>query len=162
MNNYVLIGTIVNTHGIKGELRIISDIPYKDLVFIPNNNLYIGNNYQKEVIATYRVHKNYDMVTFKGYSNINEVLPYLKQKVYIKRDEIKTDTYIITDLLGFKVLDNNEEIGIVVDYINNNQQLLLKVKGIKDFYLPLGSTYIKEVDINNKVIITNKGKELIL
>ena len=35
--NKVYIGKIVNTHGIKGELRILSDFPYKDKVFKINN-----------------------------------------------------------------------------------------------------------------------------
>ena len=33
----VYIGKVVNTHGIKGELRILSDFPYKDKVFKINN-----------------------------------------------------------------------------------------------------------------------------
>jgi ribosomal 30S subunit maturation factor RimM len=37
---YVLIGKIVNTHGLKGEVRILSDFKYKDKVFIPEMNIY--------------------------------------------------------------------------------------------------------------------------
>ena len=33
---YVLIGKIVNTHGLKGEVRILSSFKYKNKVFVPN------------------------------------------------------------------------------------------------------------------------------
>ena len=41
--NFVYLGKIVNTHGIKGELRIRSDFPYKDRVFVIGNNLIIDD-----------------------------------------------------------------------------------------------------------------------
>ena len=44
------IGKIVNTHGIKGELRIISDFEYKTRVFQKGFNLYIGKDKIKEEI----------------------------------------------------------------------------------------------------------------
>ena len=75
MNN-VYIGKVVNTHGIKGEIRILSDFPYKDKVFLIDNEIIIGNN--KYIIKSYRVHKGYDMVTLDGYNDINDVLFLLK------------------------------------------------------------------------------------
>ena len=53
--NYVNIGKIVNTHALKGEVRIISNFEYKQRVFKKGFNLYIGQNKNKEVIETYRV-----------------------------------------------------------------------------------------------------------
>ena len=40
--NYIYIGKIVNTHGLKGEIRILSDFEFKDKVFVPNMKIYIG------------------------------------------------------------------------------------------------------------------------
>ena len=73
----VYIGKIVSCHGIKGELRILSKFRHKDKVFIKGNTLYIGKKKEKFIINSYRYHKIFDMVTFDGYTNINEVL-YLK------------------------------------------------------------------------------------
>ena len=58
---YVYIGKIVNTHGIKGELRILSDFKYKDKVFKSNMLIYIGKDKIEEKIVSYRKHKNFDM-----------------------------------------------------------------------------------------------------
>ena len=164
MDNYVEVGKIVNSFGTKGEVKIISDFVYKDRVFVKDYPLYIGSTKVKEVISTHRVHKNYDLVCFEGYSNINEILKYKGKNIYTLRSDLnlKDNEYLIGDLIGFKVFDDNKEIGIVIDYIKEVNNYLLKVQGSKSFYLPLISNYIKEVIAKDRKIITNKGSDLIL
>ena len=111
--NYIKIGKIVNTHGIKGELRIISTFKYKDKIFKNNMEIYIGNNKTKEIINTYRPHKQYDMITLYGYNNINEVLKYKGLNVYVLKSDINLEKgkYLDEDLIGLKVICDHKEIG---------------------------------------------------
>ena len=44
MSKKVYIGKVVSTHGIKGEIKIISDFEYKDRVFVVGKKLIIDNN----------------------------------------------------------------------------------------------------------------------
>ena len=164
MNNYICIGKIINTFGIKGELKIVSDFEYKERIFKKDFAIYIGEEKNKEIVSTYRVHKNYDLIVFAGYTNINEVLKYKNKKIFIKREdlELKDNEYLYQDLIGFKVFDNDLEIGEVIDYEQNVNNVLLKVKGEKNFYIPLYSTYIINIDINTKKINTDKGSDLII
>ena len=76
----VYLGKIVSTHGIKGELKIKSTFPYKEKAFRIGNHLIIEE--KKYEIKTYRVHKQFDMVTLDNYHDINEVLFLLKKNVY--------------------------------------------------------------------------------
>ena len=164
MNDYVYIGRVVNTHGIKGELRIKSDFDKKDLAFKIGNTLYIGDNYDEEIIKTYRVHKDYDMVTFNNYNNINEVLKYLKMAVYVKRSELnlKNNEYVMSDLIGFDIIDNSQNLGKVTDYVYNGSNTLLVIYGLKQFYIPMEGNYILNIDLNNHIINTENAKDLIL
>ena len=164
MNDYICVGKIINTFGIKGELKIASDFEYKERVFLPNFTIYIGQEKIKEVINTHRIHKNYDMVLFKGYSNINEVLKYKDSYVYINRDELKlkSDEYLLSDLIGYEVYEDDKLLGVVGDYEYNNGSVLLKVIGEHKFYLPKVGAYIKEIDQKQRRILTNKGSELII
>ena len=161
--DYVLIGKIVNTHGIKGELRLLSDFDKKELVFKNNFNIYIGPTYIKETISSYRHHKMFDMITLKGYNNINEVLKYKYMDVYVKRSDLNLNDndYLLEDLINMEVIDNEEVIGKVIDYTNASN-VLLKVSGTKEFYIPLVDEYVTKVDKNNKKIYTKNGKDLIL
>ena len=71
---YIYIGKIVNTHGIKGELRLLSNFKYKNKVFLQNRKIYIGEEKKEEMIKSYRHHKIFEMITLYGYDSINEVL----------------------------------------------------------------------------------------
>ena len=89
VQDFVYIGKIVNTHGIKGELRLLSKFSYKERVFVKGMTIYIGRNKEKEEIVSYRHHKCFEMITLKGYSNINEVLKYKGALVYVDRYDLK-------------------------------------------------------------------------
>ena len=163
-NDYVCVGKIVNTHGIKGELRILSDFELKNKVFKKDVKLYIGPEKKEFIITGYRHHKMFDMVTFAGITNINEVLSLKGLFVYVKRDilDIANDSYILSDLIGLDVYDKDKKIGTVKDYYLDKGNTLLDIVGQKEFYIPLKSHYIKNVDTKNKKIITEGGSDLIL
>lgn len=154
---YICIGKIVNTHGIKGELRIISHFKFKSQVFKKGNKLYIGREKNKEIINTYRVHKNFDMVTFDNYNNINDVLKYKNNKVYINRDEFNFNEYLDEDLIGKSCYIKDENIGIIekIEYVKDNKSLIV-IKNNKNQkkYIPNNKSFIENVDVlNNKVYI---------
>lgn len=161
---YIYIGKIVNTHGIKGEIRILSDFLKKNLIFKKDFDLYIGPNKVKETINTYRKHKEFDMVTLNGIDNINEVLKYKGLNVYVNREDLKTSgsDYILEDLIDFKIEENKKILGKMKDFMYNNGNILLIVEGEKDFYIPYNDYFIKKVDLDKKIIFTENAKDLIL
>ncbi|MBR1936513.1 MAG: 16S rRNA processing protein RimM [Bacilli bacterium] len=149
----VFIGKIVSTHGIKGEVRILSDFMYKEKVFFPGNKLVIDD--KEYSISSYRVHKNYDMVTFDGFNNINEVLFMMKKNVYVYKDSIKLDDDEILDeeLLTYKVLCNDKE-GIIKEiFMASKDNKILRVLFDKEVLIPFKSPMIKKIDKNNKCVI---------
>ncbi len=158
------LGKVVNTHGIKGEIRIISNFAFKDKVFVKDFPIYIGENRKKEYINTYRIHKNYDMITLRGTNDINEVLKYKGKKVYIEKCDLKlkNNEYVIDELIGFKVMCDNKEYGIIKDIYDNNGNTLLNIDYTKEYYIPYRSNYINGVDLNKKEIYTTNVEELIL
>ena len=152
---YIKVGKLVNTHALKGEVRIISNFEYKDRVFKINNTLYIGMSKSEEVIETYRVHKNFDMVKFKGIDNITDVLKYKGSAVYVNIDDLKLkdDEVLIEELLGMSVIVNNKLLGSITDYIDNNGNKLVVVN---NKYIPYNKDLIEKIDkINRKVYYKN-------
>lgn len=160
--NLIKIGKIVNTHGIKGELRILSKFPYKDKVFINNMKIYIDKK-DIEIINTYRRHKNFDMITLKGYNNINEVLKYKEKYVYIDSSDIKLDNnkYLDEELIGLTVIYENIEKGIIKDIERYDKTVLFNIKGNnKNYLIPYNDNLIDKIDINNKKIYIKDIKGL--
>jgi len=157
----VYLGKIVNTHGIKGEIRILSDFEHKNLVFKPGFPIYIGNELNKEIIKTYRVHKNYDMVTLEGINDINDVLKYKGLKVYINREDLNVD-YLLDDLIGCHIIYQNQDYGVLKDYFYQKNNVLLQIAFTKNYYIPYNNNYIKEVNISSKEIKVENIEGLIL
>lgn len=162
--NLIYVGKIVNTHGIKGEIRLISNFEEKTLVFKENFRIYIGEEKEEQVIQTYRVHKQFDMLTFKGIEDINLVLKYKGKKVYINKEDLnlKEDEYILEDLIGMKIICDKEELGVVSDIYDNKAGKLLYVSFAKNYYIPYNNYYIKQVDVQKKEIHGENVKDLIL
>ena len=162
--DYKKIGKIVNTHGIKGELKLLSDFKYKEKVFRNNFIIYIGRNKVKEVINTYRVHKMFDMITLYGYSNINEVLKYKGEFVYIdSRDlSLEKDEYLDEDLIGFNVIYKNIPNLSVISIEKYPSSKMLRIKNNNESKLiPLTNGIIENIDLEKKEILLKDIEGLI-
>ena len=122
MDNKVYVGKIVSTHGIKGEIRILSDFDYKEKVFKVGNKLIIEN--KEYTIKSYRKHKNYDMVTLNDYNNINEVLFLMKKEVYFLKENLNlsSNEVLDEDLMTFTVLTNDNKKGIIKKFFMQVRQ----------------------------------------
>lgn len=154
--NYIYIGDIVNTHGIKGELKILSHFKYKNNVFIKGTPLYIGNKKEKLIINSYRKHKIFDMVTLIGITDINEALKYKGESVYIDKNEIKVDGILNEDLIDMDVYGDDSFVGKVTDILNNGvYDILVVEKENKKNLIPNINEFVKNIDINAKKIDIN-------
>lgn len=157
----ILIGQIVNTHGLKGELRIVSNFPYKELVFKPGFKVYVGKRNDLCIINSYRKHKIYDMVTFEGIDDIDSAIAYKGDYVYIDRLDLEIDGYLNEDIIGFDVYNIDEEntelesVGILKDVVNNGAQdiLVINSKDDEKIMVPFVDEYVKKVDLDNKKIV---------
>ena len=160
--NYIYIGDIVNTHGIKGEVKIISHFKYKSNVFIKGTSLYIGSNKIKLVINSYRYHKIFDMVTFVGINDINEVLKYKGEPVYIDKNEIKIDGILNEELIDMDVYNDDSFVGKVTDILNNGvYDILVIEKDDSRNLVPNITEFIKDIDLSSKRIQINMIEGLI-
>ena len=118
--NYLYIGKIVNTHGIKGEIKIISNFKFKNKIFLKNNKIYIGKNKIQETINSYRVHKNFDIEQDEycfDLNNINESVTLLinsKEQIFTEKLKSLLKVGFVStrykDIFDFYYLINNENL----------------------------------------------------
>ena len=138
---YIIIGKIVNTHGIKGELRILSDFKYKDKIFKKGFPLYINN-----------------------YNNINEVLKYKGEYVFINKEdlELNSNQYLNEDLIGLEVITQNKSLGTlkkIEKYSSKYETLVVENNG-KRILIPYNFDIIEKIDLDNKKIFVKYIKGL--
>ena len=161
---YLCIGKIVNTHGIKGEVRILSEFKYKSKVLKKYFKIYIGTDKVEETINTYRPHKQFDMITIDGITNINDVLKYKGKKVYIKKIDLKLDEgeYLDEDLIGLKVVISEKIVGKVVRIEKDPYQDKIVVnKDEKEYLVPNVCGIIKNINLKEGTITLEDIKGLL-
>lgn len=141
----IRIGKYVNTHGIKGEIRILSDFSRKDLVFKKGFKIYIKDN--EFVINSYRKHKDYDMVTLEGINNINDIIDLKGNYVYIKREDI--NSFIDEDLYEYSVIIKDKEYKIINIIENKAHKILVLDNNVM---VPYVKEFIEKKDDIEKIL----------
>ncbi len=150
----IKIGRIVNTHGIKGEIRIISNFPYKNQIFTIDNTIYIDN--KAYIIKTYRKHKNFDMITLNNFTNINEVLFLMNKDVYYDKNKLllKDNEVLDSDLINYKVLTKDKKIGIIKEiFYASSTNKILRILLDKEILIPFNSPQIIKIDKEKQELI---------
>ena len=157
---YVCIGKLVNTHGIKGEVKLLSNFEYKDKAFVVGMNFYIGEDKEKVTVNSYRHHKVFDMVTFKEYNYINDVLKFKNKLVYVLKPDLALDNNSILDrdYIGMNAYYEGVLIGKVNDIINNNGYKLMLI-GTK--FVPFNKEFISSVSVTKKELILKNVEGLL-
>lgn len=151
-------GKIVNTHGVKGEIKLY---PFSDDLdqFEDFEYFYLeGEGKSKFIIQSTRVHKNMVLVKFKGFDDINKVIELVGKNVYIERKDVPDDGegHYIVDLIGCEIFDDQGEfVGHLEDVLQNSAQDLYVIRKVSDnqtFYLPVVDEFVKKIDIVNRKI----------
>lgn len=162
MDNYLRIGVITKTHGIRGEVKVFpttDDINrFENLkkVFLDT-----GKDYITLEIENVKYFKQLIILKFKGIDNINDIEKYRGKDILITRDqaiELEEDEYFIYDLIDSEVFtDDGKKLGILTEILTTgaNDVYVVKTKDNKEVLLPSIKDCILDVDINNKKVIVH-------
>ena len=156
---YISIGKITNFFGIKGEAKVGYD--NENQIKKAKSVLMLDDESQIELkIKSIRFHKNFAIVKFDGIDDINDLLQYKGQRIFVLKQEainkLEKDEFLIQDLIGCVVFnEQNEKLGEVVNISTNSSQDLLNIKNGfgKIDMVPFVNEFFPVVDIKNKKII---------
>lgn len=153
----------MNTHGIRGEVRVISRTDFPDERYKVGNQLFLFKKGSKEplelVVKSHRKHKNFDLLTFEGYDNVNQVEEMRDGILKVpesQRGELAEGEYYFQDIIGCLVATiGGEEVGKVVEILTpgaNDVWVVKNSKG-KEILIPYIEDVVKRVDVKDKVIL---------
>ncbi len=159
--NYFIIGDIVNTQGIKGEVRVIpcvDDVTRFELL----DRVYID---KKGTITEYEVeniryHKQFVLLKLKGIDDMTGAEGLKGSIVKITEDmaiPCEKDEYYLRDLYDMLVVtDDGEELGVITDvlFTGANDVYVVSSEKKKDILIPAIKQVILNVDTeNNKMTV---------
>lgn len=153
--NYIYVGKLLGTHGIKGELKLKSSFSYLDRVLKPEFNFFIGSDKIKVSLFNSRFHNGLYLVSFNDYLDINLVDNFKNKDLYVLRDELNlVDEYVMEDYINLDCYYHDNYLGKVVDVVDcggNNNVLYIK-NDDKEILIPLNDNFIDKVILNDKII----------
>ncbi|MDR6552844.1 ribosome maturation factor RimM [Paenibacillus qinlingensis] len=156
----VTVGKVVNSHGIRGELKIVPETDFPER-FDVGNSLIIVDSQNKQTpvtVKTSRLHKNVFIVLFSQFSNINDVEKFKGSLIKIEaknQKPLEEGEYYYREIIGCKVVTEDEqELGLISEILTpgaNDVWVVSLPKG-KQLLLPVIDDVILKVDIPNKTI----------
>lgn len=157
--DYIQVGKIINTHGIKGEIKIYpltDDIHRFDGLKIA----YLGDDKIKVEIERVKHHKDTILLKLREFNNINEILPYKGEYLYINEEDKVTlpeDHFFLFDIIGCTVFTKEgEKVGIISQVIqsaSNDIYVVRDDKKNKEYLIPAVKEFFISVDIGDKRIV---------
>lgn len=155
------VGKIVNTQGLKGEVRVISRTDFPDERYKKGNKLLLqqeGKPLIELTVNSHRKHKNFDILSFKDHPSINDVEKYRDGMLQIKAEQmhdLPENEFYLHEIIGLKVVNEaGEEIGKIKEVLSpgaNDVWVIQRVKQ-KDVLIPYIEEVVKKVDIANGVV----------
>ena len=163
MEQFLEIGQIVNTFGIKGMIKVKA---FTDDIqrFSELKEVLIDEKEYK--IQEVKYHKNMVLLQLEGITKKEEAEKLKNEYLKIKRENaipLEEDTYFVVDLIGLNVYsDENEYLGELIDIFNtgSNDIYVVRREEKPQLLLPAIKDVIKQIDIENKKIIVHLIKGL--
>ena len=167
MEQYLRVGVITNSHGIKGEVKVfpttddIKRFDYLDEAVIDTGKEYINVN-----VTGVKYFKNMVILKFKQYDNINDILKFKGLDLLVSRENaipLGEDEHFIVDLIGCNVVDEEKNyIGELVDVMETgaNGVYVVKTPEGREVLFPVIEQCVLNKDIENKPITVHVMKGL--
>ena len=160
MEDLYQVGSITQTHGIRGEVKVF---PLTDDIsrFKNMKNLLLDagkEGYISLEVENARPQKNLVILKFKGIDNINDIEKYKGHGLYVTKDnrvDLKEDEYFIADLIGCEVFldsDKDNRFGTISDVMETgaNDVYEITLESGKTVLVPAIKDCILDVDIEGR------------
>lgn len=162
MEEFLRVGVISSTHGVKGEVKVFptTDDPGRFRA-LRQVILDTGKEYKELEITGVKFFKNQVILKFKGYDNINEIEPYKGKDLLVSRENavpLEENENFIVDLIDMTVVtDTGEALGILTDVLKtgaNDVYVVENAEG-KELLLPAIRDCILDVNVEEKRMLVH-------
>ena len=150
------IGKVVNTFGIKGELKVLSESEFIEDRFRVKETVYLEDG-TALVISSFRAHKGNVLIRVNDSNDINEI-EYLKNTdLYIDQSDLPAlkDDYYLFELEDLNVYVDDKHVGQVIEVFKPAQTLLRIKLDDREILLPFVDAFVKSVSLKDKRIDVN-------
>ena len=148
MEQFLQVGAITSTHGIRGEVKVFPT-RFKKLKKVI---LDTGKRQIDMEIQSVRFFKQFVIVKFKGIDNINDVEQYKGSSLFVSRENavsLEENEYYIADLIGMEVFTEEGHFGIVKDVMETGANEVYIIDSDVHGEVLVPAQCIENVDVEN-------------
>lgn len=156
MEQFLQVGVISSTHGIRGEVKVFptTDDPmrFKKLKKVL---LDTGRERLELEVQSVRFFKQFAIVKFKGIDNINDIERYKGKGLFVPREDavpLGEDEYYIADLIGMEVFTEDGHFGVVKDVMETgaNEVYIVESDEHGEVLIPAIRQCVLDVNVEEK------------
>lgn len=154
MEDMLQVGVITSTHGVRGEVKVF---PTTDDVNrfkrLKEVILDTGKEQIPMEIEGVKFFKQFVILKFKGYDNINDIEKYRQMSLYVTRKNavrLRKDEYFIADLMGLRIQnEDGEDIGVLREVMETgaNDVYVIDMTDGRELLLPAIKQCVLNVDV---------------
>ncbi|PTL39646.1 ribosome maturation factor RimM [Alkalicoccus saliphilus] len=167
MSDWFNVGEIVNTHGIRGEVRVISRTDFPERRYRKGMELTVFSAEQPPkpvTVSGWRKHKQFDLLTFEGFNNVNDAEPLKGGMLKIhssklEEDELLEGEFYYHEIIGLEVYtEADQKLGVVKEILTpgaNDVWIVKPDAGGKDILIPYINEVVKTINLEEgRIVIT--------
>ncbi|AXX64360.1 ribosome maturation factor RimM [Bombilactobacillus bombi] len=166
---YVRIGRIINTHGNRGELKVVATTDFALERFAEQNKVFIKmhNQYQQFTIQNARMQQKFWLLKLTNIESISEAEVYKNCDLYAdttSMPELEEGQYFYKDIMGINVKDvNHGFLGSVTDIMSlgPNDVWTVQDKHGREILIPILKSTLVEVNLTTQLATVDLPEGLI-
>ena len=152
MKKYLEAGKIINTHGVKGEVKVE---PWADSPQFLGQFDYLYIDGRQYALVSGRAQKGFFYAKLDGVDDVNAAMALKNRVVFIDRDEAELEdgAYFIQDIIGAAVVDEQgAELGKLTEVMDMPSGNIYVVNGEREILIPAVPEFVKNVDVGSMTV----------
>lgn len=159
---FLTVGKIVNTHGIRGDLKVLLHTDFADIRFAPKSDLNLfhpdSGEKIKVTVAASRPLKGMYVVRFEGFDNINLVEKFKGYEIKVTKDDtipLEEGEYYYHQIIGCRVVsEDGADLGVIEEILRPgaNDVWTVKMPNGKPLLLPVINDVVLDVNVEQKIV----------
>ena len=146
---YIEAGEIVNTHGVRGEVKVLCWLDAPEMLCAFDRCRIGGRDYAMESV---RVQKTCNLVKLSGVDTMEDAQKLRGKVLELYREDIDDEVIFAAELVGVEVYTDGESIGTIREVLDYPGNAVYVVRGEHEYMIPAVKQFILSTDMEKNVM----------
>ena len=146
---YIEAGEIVNTHGVRGEVKVLCWLDAPEMLCEFDRCRIAGKDYEMESV---RVQKTCNLVKLSGVDTMEDAQKLRGKVLELYREDIDDEVIFAAELIGMEVFAEGENIGTIREVLDYPGNAVYVVRGEHEYMIPAVKQFILSTDMERNVM----------